>query len=180
MKRQYRYTIATILIYTLPGSKMTSRAQTSQADISNIKNIFNKINTDSHLNKVVLEEEEFLDQTTDGGASLTGYFSEDSLVKITSWIGLSYGIQQLDFYYDRNTLIFCYVTERHFKHSQTDIDHTRTELVFEGRYYYDKAGLLQKNLKGSGFWDTESEKAIIPDSKEYFKLVTKKKNAKTK
>jgi len=175
MKGSPAHVVIILQICMSLGSPTVSSAQTSPADISNIKNIFNKINTDSHLSKVVLEGEEFLDQTPDGGASLTGYFSKDNLVKITSWIGLSYGIQQLDFYYDHNTLVFCYVTERHFKHSQTDIDYTKTELVLEGRYYYSKAGLLQKNLKGTGFWNKEEEKEMIPDSKEYFDLVSRKR-----
>jgi hypothetical protein len=157
---------------------LKSPAQISTASLSHIKSVFNKVNSDTHLKKVVLENEEFLDQTTDDGASLTGYFAGDSLVKIIFWIGLSYGIQQTDYYYDNNALVFCYVTERHFRLTKTDLDHTKTDIVFEGRYYYNNSSLLEKKTTGSGFWDKENEKVIIPDSKEYFKRVTQKMNGK--
>ena len=155
-----------------------SLGQAPNTEIARIRKVFSEVNSDTRLKKVVLDAEDFLQETPDGGASLTGYFSKTSLVKITSWIGLSYGIQQIDFYFDGKGLIFCYVSERHFKLTDAGTDLRRTNLVFEGRYYFKNDKLLQTKRNGSGFWDKESEAGIIPNSKEYYKiLMTKKYNA---
>ncbi|HVY75345.1 MAG TPA: hypothetical protein VG890_10970 [Puia sp.] len=157
---------------------LNSSAQTQPVDLSHIKSVFNKINSNTRLTKVTLENEEFSDQTPDGGASLTGYFDKNSLVKISFWIGLSYGIRQTDFYFDNDSLVFCYVTERHFKTGQTTIDYTKTELAFEGRYYYNNSHLLLKKTAGTGFQGKDNEDEIIPDSRQYFKLLMQKMNRK--
>ena len=72
-----------------------SYGQSSNEDINQIRQIFSRINSEPHLKKVTIED--FLEHTSDGGAELTGYFSKVELVKISEWIGLSYGIRQRDF-----------------------------------------------------------------------------------
>ena len=165
-----------ILSCLLISINSPSLGQSSNEDITRIRQTFSKINTDPHLKMVVLEAEDFLDQSPDGGASLTGYFSKGDLVKITEWIGLSYGIRQTDFYYDSANLIFCFVSEKHFQTTKTEVDYTKTTLVFEGRYYYKNDNLIQKKRTGSGFWDKTNEATIIPDSKVYSKLLIKKRD----
>src|SRR6185503_2327662 len=57
-----------------------------------------KINEDTTLQKVILTNEEFMPQMTDGGGELTGYFKKGKIQKITREIGLSYGIETYDYY----------------------------------------------------------------------------------
>ena len=153
-----------------------SFGQTSNADIVQIRQIFTRINSDTLLEKLVIEGEDFLEHTPDGGGELTGYFSKAQLVKVSEWIGLSYGIRQTDFYYDNVNLIFCYVREEHFQTKDSGINYNKTVPVFEGRYYFKNDKLIQKKLNGSGFWDKKDESALLPDSRVYSKLLLKKKS----
>jgi hypothetical protein len=149
--------------------------QNSDQDIARIKQIFKGVNSDTHLKKLVVEGEDFLEQTTDGGASLTGYFSKEELVKISEWIGLSFGIRQRVFYFDSTQVIFCFVMEQHFKITDTGLNYNKTELVFQGRYYYKSNTLIQKKLTGSGFWDKKDEATNLRDSEKYFKILNIKR-----
>jgi hypothetical protein len=151
-------------------------SQENNADIIQIRKALNEINSIKHLNKIELEAEEFLEEAPDGGASLTGYFDNTRLVKIISWIGLSYGIRQIDYYFRRDSLIFAFVTERHFSIIQDSVDYEHTDLVVEARYYFNHNKLIDRKVRGSGFWDKEQASDLLPDSKSYFALLKKKKN----
>ena len=84
-----------------------------------------------------LDCEEFTEETPDQGASLTGYFRNNELIKIKDWIGLSYGIMQHSFYFDNDQLIYVYETEDDFyidDSSGTDL--SRFDQHFRGDYYF--------------------------------------------
>ena len=151
-------------------------SQENNADIIQIRKAFDQINSNKQLTKLELDAEEFLQQAPDGGASLTGYFDNDKLVKIRCWIGLSYGIQQIDYYFRRDTLIFALVTERHFNTIKDSVDFEHTTLAVEARYYFNRNKIIDRKVKGSGFWDKEEAANLLPHSKSYFALLQKKKN----
>src|ERR1700730_4262101 len=69
---------------------------------------FQSINADTTLRKVELEEDEFLENTPDGGGQLIGFYKENNLVKIFEWIGLSHGNRTREFYFNHNKLFFVY------------------------------------------------------------------------
>jgi hypothetical protein len=122
-----------------------------------------------------LDAEEFLQETPDGGASLAGYFDNQELVKIRAWIGLSYGIQLIDYYFRHDSLIFAFVTERHFKVIKDSVDFEHTSLALEGRYYCSHNKIIARNVKGSGFWVKEQAANLMPDANSYYGLLQKKK-----
>ena len=167
----------TILFGLLLSLHSKSFGQDSNTDILQIRQIFTRINSDTLLEKLVFERAEFLDEAPDGGAKLTGYFSKNQLVKVSEWVGLSFGIRQTDFYYGHAGLVFCFVTERHFQTTDTSINYNKTDLVFEGRYYFKNDKLIQTNLNGSGFWEKKDEAGLLPDSKNYSNLFYKRKSS---
>jgi len=87
-----------ILTTTLTVSFLTALGQDKARIVSDIRKEFKIINNDTTLKKVVLNDEEFLDHTTDGGGQLTGFYKEGQLRKIVSWIGLSNGNEIFDFF----------------------------------------------------------------------------------
>jgi hypothetical protein len=153
-----------ILTLLLASSCLNLYCQQNNADIIQIRKAFNEINGNKHLNKLELDAEEFLQQTPDGGASLTGYFDNAKLVKISSWIGFSYGIRQVDYYFRHDTLIFAFVTERHFKIINDSVDFEHTDVALEARYYFNHNKLIDRKVKGRGFWDKEDAASLLPDS----------------
>lgn len=166
------YVILTVLLTSL-GSTLCS--QQNNLDIIQIRKEFNQINSNNHLTKLELDAEDFLQETPDGGASLAGYFDNEKLVKIRSWIGLSYGYQQIDYYFRHDSLIFAFVTERHFKVIKDSVDFEHTSLALEGRYYFSHNKIIARNVKGSGFWGNEQVANLLPDAKSYYGLLQKKK-----
>lgn len=151
--------------------------QNSNDDIAQIRQIFTRINSDTLLEKLVFERAEFLNEAPDGGAELTGYFSNAQLVKVSEWIGFSFGIRQTDFYYDRAGLVFCFVAERHFQTTDTSVNYTKTIPAFEGRYYFKNKIIIKKKLEGSGFWEKKDEATLLPDSETYSIFFIKKKSS---
>jgi hypothetical protein len=153
--------------------------QKNGKNITEIRQAFNEINSNSHLSKIELDGEDFLRQIPDGGASLTGYFDNGRLVKIRFWTGFSYGVRQIDYYFRRDSLIFALVTERHFRIIQDSVDLKHTVAGVEGRYYFIKNKLINRKVKGMGFWDSEQESKLVPDSRSYLMLLKKQKKKKT-
>jgi hypothetical protein len=161
---------------------ISTKGQTKEEEnIAFIRKVFQQTNAEKNLTQVKLENEELTDELPDGGISLTGYFKEQALLKIELWTGLSYGILQIEYYFSNDSLLFAYVTEKHFRQSADSVDYSKPELVFEGRYYYKKEKPINKSPKGKGFWNNSSdgEKSLLPDSRNYLKLLyAKKKNGR--
>ncbi len=101
MKFIFIYIIASAFVFN-------AKSQSKQDLIKEIRQEFQKINTDNNLKSRKLDGEEFLDNIPDGGAELTGYFRNDSIVKIIEWAGLSYGNRTREFYFKNQKLIFVY------------------------------------------------------------------------
>ena len=114
-----------------------------------IKKRFTSINTDNAYSIVTLDNEEFLEQMTDGGGQLKGYLKGGGFSKIYENIGLSYCIQIREYYFWDNKLIFVFEKEDDFAlDSLGTIDHTKTKAAFEGRYYFDNGKLISTKTKG--------------------------------
>jgi hypothetical protein len=165
------------IIFFLGASN--SRAQTSlDKNIQHIRNVFTQINSQTNLQQIIIENEELIDEVPDGGISLTGFFKNKKILKIEQWVGLSYGIHQIEFYFDNDSLIFVYVKEQHFRPSDDSIDHSKIDLKFEGRYYFKNDTLIHQTTKGIGFWSESNDgvSSLLPDSKNYQKFLYSKKN----
>ena len=150
-------------------------SQKNNLDVTQIIRFSKGVNQNKQLTKIELDGDDFLDEAPDGGASLTGYFDHNTLLKIRRWIGLSYGSLQIDYYFRRDTLIFASVTERHFGTIRDSIDFKRTLPVLEARYYFNQGSIFSREMKGSGFWNKDEEKTLLPDSRSYLCMLIKRK-----
>ncbi len=156
-----------------------SHGQTKSEKVKSIRQVSQKINSDTTLKTLTLENEDFFEQMPDGGGSLIGHFKNKSLLKITEWIGLSFGIKQFEYYFDKGKLIFVYATEKHFKYNDSlqQLDHDKLNVAYEGRYYFDKDKLIETKTKGIGSWDDPKalEQLFIEDAQKYYKLLISKR-----
>lgn len=135
----------------------------NEAKIKKIRTVFNQTNSYQKLIIKKLEGEEYMRHVTDGGGELTGYYKNNTLLKITDWVGISSGIIKDEYYFDNNKLIFVYETQQRFGFNdslQTN-DYSKLKTVFEGRYYIYNDSLIQKVVKGTPF----STSANQPDKK---------------
>jgi len=150
----------------------------NKESIKNIRNIFQQINSQKNLEQFKVENEELTDEVPDGGVSLIGFFKDKRLQKVEQWAGLSHGTIQIEYYFNKDSLIFVYVTEKHFRRSGDTLNHSKIDLKFEGRYYFKDDILIYKATKGHGFWNdsNDSVQSLLPDSKHYLKFLYSKKN----
>jgi hypothetical protein len=77
-------------------------AQTENNMLNKIRKAVEHINNDSGYAIKKLDNEEFLEHTTDNGGQLTGYFKNGQLVKIIEWIGLSSCVDITEYYLQNN------------------------------------------------------------------------------
>lgn len=166
---QYKV-IVTFLFIGFLFSK-NSLAQTKEDKIKLIRQTVQTINKFKNLKKILLRNDEFLeDGVPDGGGELTGYFKNGELVKIFESIGISNGMNDIEYYLKDNKLIFAYEVKKHFEVNQKtfSFNYEKLNTVFEGRYYFDQNKLIDTKIKG------ENEHA--DDEKDYTNQLIKQVN----
>jgi hypothetical protein len=147
-----------------------------------IRNDFQAISHDSTLKKKTLENEEFLKNMPDGGGELTGYYKNESIVKIVEWIGLSYGNRTREFYFRRGQLFFVYEKFESFARNDTtgETDFSKSPMItFEGRYYFNNNKLIEQKTSGKRtFEDATSDiiKELQDAATSNIKLLRRKKH----
>jgi hypothetical protein len=155
-------------------SALLVKGQERYNRIDVIRNQVQKINTMKGLTVKVLEGEEFLEHTPDGGAELKGYFKNGELVKIVEWIGLSSCVQITEYYLQNKKLIFVYVQGKNFEYLKPT-GATRPKLVMQCRFYYENNQLIKSLMQGktkcSDAPSMERAKEFVHSFLNYEKLI---------
>jgi hypothetical protein len=159
---------------------VTCYTQPKSDIIKGIKVEFNKINADKGLRKVILENEEFLENMTDGGGELSGYFMKGQIKKVRQWVGLSNGNETKEFYFKNGQLIFVYekFDSFIFNPNKEQLDHTKTETTFEGRYYFNNNKIIDYRTTGHNRFEDDTidpEKTLLEEASKNVKQLTKNK-----
>lgn len=162
------------ILASLLAVNISSFAQTRDQKIAAIRQEFHKISRDSLLKSFTLNDpEDFLGEATDGGGNLRGFFKNDTLVRITLTVGVSYGEKSEDFYFRNGKLIFVYETEMNFPHDSLGFNYEKIVLVFEGRYYFDNDKLIDKIQKGKRLIQKDiSPRELLDEATKFSKLLT--------
>lgn len=163
------------IMFTLPLS-----AQAKSGLIATIKKDFRAINTDKTLTKKTLSNEEFMENITDGGGELTGFYKKENLVKIIEWVGLSYGNRTREFYFKDNRLFFVYEKFQSFviNDSTGEMDHAKVKTTFEGRYYFSNTKVIEQKITGKRTFEDESAgtaKELLESATENTRRLKQKK-----
>ncbi len=156
-------------------------AQTKEAKIKEIKQIVQSISKSKNLQKLLLRGDEFVkDASPDGGAELTGYFKKGELVKMIESIGLSNGINNTEYYFKDNQLIFVYDVGKEFTINQKtfSIDYNKLHTTYKRRYYFDKDQLINSIIEGQNFNDSDGTNItndLVKSANRYQTLLKSKK-----
>lgn len=158
-----------------------SFSQNKKEIIENIRDIIETIHSDTALKSVTLQNQEFLQNTTDGGGELTGFFKGKRIYRIYQSIGISNGVEIMEFYYWKKKLIF--VRERFNSYIYDDslktFDYTKTENKFKGLYYFNDGKLIDYTTTGHNrFRDNSIDpgKVLLKESGEKIELLKQKSN----
>ena len=164
---------------------LSSYSQDKELIIKDIRTKFKEINAYENYQKIVLDNEDFMEQMTDGGGQLTAYLKNDSICKIYERIGLSFGVHTTEYYYRNEKLFFAYCIEETFEEINDSIDgfigfdYTKLNTTFEGRYYFYNDSILDVKHTGNMLFglDTELElrNSLLDSSIKNIEMITKKK-----
>lgn len=115
------------------------------AKLTDIRKKVKSIDTIKNFTIISIDSaEQFLEQASDNGASLKGYFKNDILYKTVEWIGLSNGVNVTEIYYDKAKPIFVYQTKKTFTYdtARGTVDYNKLVIKKQWRYYFENGTLL--------------------------------------
>jgi hypothetical protein len=167
------YTLTFVLFCTV------TLAQTDNS-LNKIRKTVEQTNKDKSLTTKTLDNEQFLQQTTDGGGQLTGYFKNGQLVKIIEWVGLSSCIDITEYYLKDDKLIFVYSQGKELQYidSIATFNSNQQTLTMECRFYIHNDTLLKSILTGSTRCAGQPSDSWVRNYQDnylrYIKLLTKK------
>lgn len=148
------------------------------ADTAIIKEKQSIVRSIDHLrlkDSLELENEDFLENMTDGGGSLIGYFLNGELVKISEWVGLSYWIMQHNFYFHKGMLIYVRETEDDFYvDDSSGTDQSRFGQHFRGDYYFTGNKVIDMVAPGHNRFEIDTndpEREFLQTSAAYRKII---------
>ncbi|MBB3696557.1 hypothetical protein KMW28_24000 [Flammeovirga yaeyamensis] len=154
-------------------------SQSIDSKMKEIRSKYNEVNEYTDYEIITLNNEEFMDQMTDGGGELTMYFRDNLISKIYEKIYLSYGVRETEYYYWNEKLFFIYQVEKifnHIKHLSDTVEITKDEAFelvsnAENRYYFHAdtlIHLIKKKNNLLGFDSSEEEvEMLVNCSKDY-------------
>jgi hypothetical protein len=129
------------------------------------------VNSDlASMEKVVLDNEHFLDQPMDGGIELVGYFKKNEIQKISISVGLSYGNQTTQFYFKDSKLYYVNETFDQFEYDNKtgSLNYSVTETVYNGHYLFSNP--FDSESLGHGRFEADEldpEETLQEEAAEY-------------
>ena len=109
---------------------------------------------------------------------MTGYFQNDNLVRVKEWIGLSYGVTEHNFYFNKNRLVYVLETEDDFYVDDSlGTDHSRFGQHFRGDYYFTKSKLIDMVTLGHNRFEIDTndpEKEFLNLAAKYQRIILNK------
>ncbi|MBK9176242.1 MAG: hypothetical protein IPM46_07880 [Flavobacteriales bacterium] len=144
----FRMAVATMAV--MVGCTVT-HAQVDSAYIVAVDGQVQKINEVKDYELRTLENEEFLEQMTDGGGDLTGMFKNGELIKVVKRVGLSSCVDITEYYFRNSQLVFVSAQGLEFAYidSTASFDPDVQQVTMEGRFYYSDSAAAPVLLKGS-------------------------------
>jgi len=132
----------------------------------------------------VLTNEEFLDNMTDGGGVLKGYYLKGQLEKISISVGLSYGQSSFDYYFENEKLFYILETFKQFEYIDSigSFDYSKTEQTFRGRYYFMSNVLYDYETTGHNRFESDEidpEETLIKETNVWMDKLKKRRPNKS-
>lgn len=121
-----------------------------------------------------------MEQMTDGGGELTGYFTNGEIQKMEIRVGLSYGISEFEFFYKDSKLYFVLETFKQFMYNEEtgSFNYSKTEQTFRGEYLFTNP-FDYETLGHNRFENDEIDpEEVLRDEANNYLTILKKKNAK--
>ncbi|MGV6832597.1 MAG: hypothetical protein ACWA5P_13675 [bacterium] len=165
-----------LLLFLLPTLTFS---QTSFAErnpkIIQYKEFVNKL-TDTTM--VILNNENFTSNNYDHGSSLKAVYLNKELVKISTWFGLSYGINTVDYYLQEDKLVYVEEVFKGFKYDDenNEFDYSEFDIGAAGWYLFNSGELIDTESLGHWRFEDDSlnpEEILLLEFSEYYTRLKK-------
>jgi len=177
-----KYSAVFILIILVSVFLQDAFSQTTPELMEETSEKVEMIDIDATLKTVTLLNDEFMQEMTDGGGELKGYYRDNLIYHIHQTVGISYGIYLTEYYYSGNKLIF--VNEKfnqyYYDTLTTSLDYSKTENAYNGSYFFNNGKLIHYTSTGHSRFEGDSidvAKTLTTESDEAFDLILKKINS---
>ncbi|HMQ68977.1 MAG TPA: hypothetical protein PKA90_08235 [Ignavibacteria bacterium] len=176
-----KFCIRLIFFFLIIYQPEISVSQDKEELIEIIREELEDIHLDTSLRSITLINEEFLQNMTDGGGELTGFYNEKSISKIYRSIGISNGVMITEFYYKKSKLIF--IREKFNSYVYDDVtgsfDYTKINTAYSGSYYFKEGEIFNSSVKGKRNFGDENngiQDILKKESSEAVNLISKSLN----
>lgn len=158
-------------------------SQTKEEIIEQINEYVEDIHLDTNLKTVTLQNNEFLENMTDGGGELTGFYKKRKFYRIYQSVAISYGVYITEFYYQNDKLIFvrdnfnAYV----YVDSLNAFDYSQSNNTYSGIFYFDNDRIIHSSSKGHGRTEVDNidpEKVLLFESNKNLNILRLEMNSK--
>ncbi len=168
-----------IFILVLFTGDSNSFAQTKDEITNDIRGKMEDIHLDTAIKSVTLQNEEFLQNMTDRGGELTGFYKGKRIYRIYRSVGVSNGVYTTEFYYWKNRLMYVrdQLNSYVYNDSLGTFDYTKINPTFNGYYYFKDEKLIDYRSIGHNRFegdDVNVEKELLDESNEVYKLIALK------
>jgi hypothetical protein len=126
-------------------------AQEDTTVIEGIHRITKDIDMRNDLKPVVLENEMFMEESTDGGGVLTAWMHKRQVLKLVEWVGLSSCVNVTEYYFHDGQLVFVTVegSEYAYVDSLGAFDRRVQRTTMEARFHYHAGEVVKQEVSGS-------------------------------
>ncbi len=151
--------------------------QTDSKKMNKIRIAVELIDKDTGHTTKTLTTEQFLQEMTDGGGELTGFFKNGQLVKIIERIGLSSCVNITEYYLQDHKLIFVHHQGKEFEYidSTATFNYKVLTIKLEYHSYFENGKTVWSFVKGStrcsGQIENDWRKDFLNDCSRYSRLL---------
>lgn len=164
-------------VYLLPAITYSQSSFSKlHADVNSFKDSLDHI---SDTTMKVLTNEAFTNEVYDGGSQLKGVYHNGKLIKIETWLGLSYGINTCSYYLKDEDLFLAVESFKGYRYDDVSegYDYTSFDIFHAGRYLFEADKLIDQ--ESLGHWrfedDTlDAEKVLMEEFNLYKSLLETK------
>lgn len=152
-----------ILALLLMGWTTVLYAQKENPAIKKIEARATAIDKAKGLAVKILRDREISEEATDGGMTLTGYYKNDTLLKMNFWVATFDGIWDCNYYYSNDSLIYANEKQKTYlvDSAKQTLDYNHTTLKTENKFYFSKGKLIKKSSNGAPMtYDIPDEKIV--------------------
>lgn len=160
---------------------LSINAQSIIEKYPDVKELEKALDSNDSLQSIILENEDFIEGSSDGGGKLVGFYNaaNNEIRKVTVAFFLPYGIQYYSFYLENEQLVLVLGCAKYFGYDTKSnrIDKNNFDGGFSGIYIFQNRKLIDQISTGHNRFEDDSidaEETFLKELEFYKKKISEK------